>query len=77
MMKARELRDYTDEELRQLEAELKRKLFTLRFQIAMGQQDNTAAVKQTKRDIARIKTVLRERELARERGRKTVKAGEA
>ncbi len=76
-MKARELRDYTDEELRQMEAELKRKLFTLRFQIAMGQQDNTAAVKQTKRDIARIKTILRERELARERERKTVKAGEA
>ena len=79
-MKAQELRDYTDEELREKEAELKRKLFTLRFQIAMGQQDNTAAVKQTKRDIARIKTILRERELARERERKTanvnVKASE-
>ncbi len=75
-MKAQELRDYTDEELRQMEAELKRKLFTLRFQIAMGQQDNTAALKNTKRDIARIKTVLRERELARERERQAAKASE-
>lgn len=77
-MKARELRDYTDEELHQMEAELKRKLFTLRFQIAMGQQDNTAAIRQTKRDIARIKTILRERELAREREKQTAKgkAGE-
>lgn len=61
-MKASELRDLTDEELRQKEAELKRKLFTLRFQVAMGQQDNTAALRETRRDIARVKTVLRERE---------------
>ncbi len=63
-MKASELRDLTDEELHQKESELKRKLFTLRFQVAMGQQDNTAALRETKRDIARVKTVLRERELA-------------
>ncbi len=62
-MKAKELRDLTEEELRQKEAELKRKLFTLRFQIATGQQENTAALKETKKDIARVLTVLREREL--------------
>ncbi|OGF53000.1 MAG: 50S ribosomal protein L29 [Candidatus Fraserbacteria bacterium RBG_16_55_9] len=59
-MKAQELRDLTEEELQQKEAELKRKLFTLRFQVATGQQDNTAALKETKRDIARVKTVLSE-----------------
>jgi large subunit ribosomal protein L29 len=71
-MRAEELRDLTDEELREKEAELKRKLFTLRFQVATGQQDNTAALKETKKDIARVKTILRERELERLR---TAKAG--
>jgi len=66
-MRAQELRDLTDEELREKEAELKRKLFTLRFQVATGQQDNTAAIKETKKDIARVKTILRERELERQR----------
>jgi len=62
-MKASELRDKTDEELRQMEEELKRKLMDLRFQLAMGKLKNTAQVKMVKRDIARIKTILREREL--------------
>jgi large subunit ribosomal protein L29 len=74
-LKPKELRDLTDEELRQQEAELRRKLFTLRFQIATGQQDNTAALKETKRDIARILTILRERELARERETKQGQKG--
>ncbi len=74
-LKPKELRDLTDEELRQKEAELRRKLFTLRFQIATGQQDNTAALKETKRDIARILTILRERELAREREAKQGQKG--
>lgn len=69
-MKAQELRDLTEEELYQKESELKRKLFTLRFQVATGQQDNTAALQETRRDIARVKTVMRERL------RETVKAGE-
>lgn len=63
-MRASELRDLTDEELLQKEEELKRKLFTLRFQIATGQQENTAALKETKKDIARVRTILRERQLA-------------
>jgi large subunit ribosomal protein L29 len=74
-MKASELRDLTDEELQQKEAELKRKLFTLRFQVAMGQQDNTAALRETRRDIARVKTVLRERDRERLREREKVTSG--
>ncbi|MCD6448970.1 MAG: 50S ribosomal protein L29 [Thermotogaceae bacterium] len=62
-MKAAQLRQYTDEELQKLLEEKKRQLMELRFQLSMGQLDNYASIKQTKRDIARIKTILREREL--------------
>lgn len=62
-MKAESFREMTDEELVAKERELKRKLFTLRFQVATGQQDNTAALTETKRDIARLKTILKERQL--------------
>ena len=62
-MKASELRQYTDEELQRLLEEKKKQLMDLRFQLAMGQLTNYAQIKQTKRDIARIKTILREREL--------------
>ena len=59
-----ELRELSEDELREKESELKRTLFNLRFQLAMGQQDNTAALKETRRDIARVKTVLNERRKA-------------
>ena len=62
-MKGFELRNYTDEELKNLLEEKKRQLMELRFQLAMGQLKNTSLIKLTKRDIARIKTILREREL--------------
>lgn len=62
-MKAEELRNLTDEELVEKAAELKRKFFTLRIQVATHQQDNTAALSGAKRDIARAQTVLRERAL--------------
>lgn len=62
-MKAAEIRNYTDEELKKLLEEKKRQLMELRFQQAMGQLRNTSLIKETKRDIARIKTILREREL--------------
>ncbi|RLA81923.1 MAG: 50S ribosomal protein L29 [Deltaproteobacteria bacterium] len=68
-MKARELRELSDEELRQKEKELREELFNLRFQLATGQLENTMRITHVKRDIARIKTILRERELQRERGR--------
>lgn len=61
---AEELREMSEDELREKESELKRTLFNLRFQLAMGQQDNTAAIKATRRDIARVKTVLSERRKA-------------
>lgn len=62
-MKANELRKLSTEELVAKEKELKEELFNLRFQHATGQLDNTARLKAVKRDIARMYTVLREREL--------------
>lgn len=59
-MKAKELRDLTPRELREKERELSQSLFNLRFQKATGQLGNTAMVGKTKRDLARVKTVLRE-----------------
>lgn len=64
-MKARELRTLSDEELRRKEKELREELFNLRFQHTIGQLTNTARISQVKREIARIKTILRERELQR------------
>lgn len=57
------LREMTDAELQQKERDLKRQLFNVRFAISTGQQDNTALLQQTKRQIARVKTILRERQL--------------
>ena len=56
-----ELRELTIDELLQQEAELKRKLFNLRFQRASGELDNTAELKKTRRDIARVMTVIGQR----------------
>ena len=47
------------EELAQLEAELAAKRFTLRFQHSVGQVDNTAEIRKTRRELARVKTALR------------------
>jgi large subunit ribosomal protein L29 len=60
-MKATELRELTIEELLQREAEMKRELFNLRFRRASGELDNTAELKKTRRDIARVMTVIRQR----------------
>jgi large subunit ribosomal protein L29 len=65
-VKARELRDYSYEELTLKLKEAKEELFNLRFQAATGQLDNTSRIVQTKRDIARICTVIREQELGEE-----------
>ena len=62
-MKAREIRDLTTEELHHRLGELKEELFNLRFQLALGQLDNPMRVREVRKSIARIKTVLREREL--------------
>jgi len=60
-MKAEELREMTLEELEQKEREFKRKLFNLRFQKATGELDNTAELEKTRKDIARVKTIAREK----------------
>ncbi|MGI6559304.1 MAG: 50S ribosomal protein L29 [Limnochordia bacterium] len=62
-MKAREIRDLTTEELHHRLGELKEELFNLRFQSALGQLENPMRVREVRKSIARIKTVLREREL--------------
>jgi large subunit ribosomal protein L29 len=63
-MDVAELRDLNDVELSERHDELKEDLFNLRFQLATGQLDNPTLLKQTRRDIARVLTVQRERELA-------------
>jgi large subunit ribosomal protein L29 len=61
-VKAKEIRDLSVEELKEKEKELGQELFNLRFQKATGQLGNTAMIGQTKKDLARVKTVLRELE---------------
>ncbi len=63
-MSAKELRELSSEELRAKESELRQELFNLRFQHATRQLENTARIPQAKREMARVLTVLRERELA-------------
>ena len=65
-MKAADLRENSMDELAEALAEAKEELFNLRFQLATNQLDNTARLKQVKKDIARIRTVMREREKAEE-----------
>jgi large subunit ribosomal protein L29 len=62
-MKASEIRDKSPAELDQELLELKAELFKLRFQLATNQLDNPMLLKDVKRSIARVKTVIREREL--------------
>ena len=61
-----ELNGLTTEKLLDREKELKEQLFNLRFQLATGQLENTASLKQVRKDIARVKTVLRQQELNKE-----------
>jgi len=59
-MKAKELRELSAEELKGKEKEASQELFNLRFQKATGQLGNTAIIRKTKKNLARVKTVLRE-----------------
>ncbi len=68
-MKAKEIRDLSVEELKEKERELGQELFNLRFQKATGQLGNTATIGLTKKDLARVKTVLRELETSGENER--------
>jgi large subunit ribosomal protein L29 len=65
-VKAKELRDITQEELKERERELYQELFNLRIQKATGQLGNTAVLWKTKKDLARVKTVLKELEMSSE-----------
>jgi len=67
-MKAHELRNLEDEKLRAMIDDYYQELFNLRFQKVTGRLANTARPRQVRRDIARIKTILRERELEQELG---------
>jgi large subunit ribosomal protein L29 len=62
-MKASELRELSDEELRQKAQESVEELFNLRFQLATGQIENVGRITAVRRDIARIKTLQRERQI--------------
>ena len=63
MTKPNELRDLNDDELEAKLEECRQELFNLRFQLATGKQDNSARMGQVRRDIARVLTIQREREI--------------
>ena len=65
-MKASEIREMSDEELQTKLTELKEELFNLRFQLAVNQLENSARIGAVKKDIARVSTILRQRELGAE-----------
>jgi large subunit ribosomal protein L29 len=65
-VKAAELREKTVEELNELNAGLRRRLFDLRFKHYTGQLMETHELRNTRREIARVATVIRERELAQQ-----------
>jgi large subunit ribosomal protein L29 len=63
-MKVKEMRDKTDAELQTRQKELTEQLFKLRFQKATGRMENPMKIRQVRREIARIKTLLTERSRA-------------
>ena len=62
-MKAADLRELTAEELQAKLKELEEEVFNLKFQVASQQLENTARLKESRRDVARLKTVIREKAL--------------
>lgn len=62
-MKTADIRDLSDEELDKRMDEAKEELFNLRFQLATGQLDNFMSIKESRRLIARLQTIRREREI--------------
>jgi large subunit ribosomal protein L29 len=62
-MKSNDIRDLTSEEIVRKVKDLKEELFNLRFQLATGQLDNPMRLSEVRKNIARCKTILREREL--------------
>ena len=62
-MKANEVRELTIDELKQKEKDLREEYFNMKFQLSTNQLANTAKMKQVRKDIARIKTILSEKQL--------------
>ncbi len=60
-MKITELRELSEDELHSKEGELKDQLFKLRFQHSLGQLDNAVKLRNVRKDLARVKTILREK----------------
>ncbi len=69
-MKASEMRDMSGEDLRRMQEERQNDLVNFRMQQATGVVENTRASREARKDIARIKTILRERELQEAKGKK-------
>jgi len=67
-MKATELRNFSIEELRKREKELRRELFNLRFQLAKGELQNVKRIRAVKKDIARILTIITEKTMMSSKG---------
>ncbi len=65
LVKVDKMRELTDEELVRKVSDYKEELFNLRFQIATGQLDNPMRIKDVRKNIARCKTILRQREISR------------
>ncbi len=66
-MKAEKMREWTLEEMKSKEREFSDQLFRLKFQFTAGQSDTLGKIRQLRKDLARVKTLLRERELEAER----------
>ncbi|MGB9867177.1 MAG: 50S ribosomal protein L29 [Bacillota bacterium] len=66
-MKAKELRELSDVDLASKLKSLKQELFNLRFQMATGHLENPARIREVRRDIARVLTVMREKQIASSR----------
>ncbi len=64
-MKPEQIREMGLDELRHKEKELQEQLFRLRFQKSLGQLDNALKLRETRRDIARVKTILKEKQVTR------------
>ena len=63
-MDAEKIRNFTDAELRQQERDLNDQLFRLKFQLKMGQTESLKKIRGLRKDVARVKTIMREKELA-------------
>jgi large subunit ribosomal protein L29 len=66
-VKAEELRELSIRELEERERELARELFNLRFQMATGQLSNHTSIRKTKKDIARVKTVFKQKQTMKDK----------